>query len=198
MTPNEWDDRALDWDGNNDVQLYARNAYQSWNTKIAPLIEDLAGSRILDFGCGTGLLTKKFAAVCAEVVAVDSSAAMIDVLRKKIIDEKINNVTTLSLDLNADTIKRSTDLAEGFHIIVASSVCSFLPDYDATLTDLCALLKPGGYFIQWDWLADMPASRIQSAFDSTKLLSHSIGTEFVMNFDKGSTPVVMGIGRRPI
>lgn len=197
MMPNDWDDRAADWDANNDVQTYARNAYNSWSAKVAPLVADLPASRVLDFGCGTGLLTEKFAAVCAVVVAVDTSAAMIDVLRRKVIDAGIDNVTALPLTISADTIKKSAELAIGFDLVVASSVCSFLPDYEATLADLCSLLKPGGYFIQWDWLADMPASRIQSAFDSANLDRHSIEEVFALNSGKDSMPVVMGVGRLP-
>jgi 2-polyprenyl-3-methyl-5-hydroxy-6-metoxy-1,4-benzoquinol methylase len=195
MVPNEWDAFAAGWDANDDVHIYAQNAYDSWNRKVAPLISDIPGSRILDFGCGTGLLTEKFAAVCVQVVAVDTSAAMIDVLRGKIIDAGIDNVSALPLAINADTIRTSADLATRFHLIVASSVCSFLPDYEATLADLCSLLRPGGYFVQWDWLTDMPASRIQSAFDSANLVSHGIEEEFVMRSGSDSMPVVMGVGR---
>jgi 2-polyprenyl-3-methyl-5-hydroxy-6-metoxy-1,4-benzoquinol methylase len=197
LMPNEWDAYAADWDANDDVQIYAQDAYDSWSRKVAPLISDLPGSRILDFGCGTGLLSEKFAAVCSQVVAVDTSVAMIEVLRKKIIDAGIDNVSALPLAIDADNIDTSADLAARFHVIVASSVCSFLPDYEAALADLCTLLKPGGYFVQWDWLADMPVSRIQSAFDSSNLVSHSIEEEFVMNSGNDSMPVVMGVGRLP-
>jgi predicted TPR repeat methyltransferase len=40
------------------------------------------GERILDLGCGDGVLTKKIADIGCDVVAVDSSAAFIDSARK--------------------------------------------------------------------------------------------------------------------
>ena len=51
--------------------------------------------RILDFGCGTGLLTEKLAPLVREVIAVDTSPNMIDVLRRK----EIGNVTTICTDI---------------------------------------------------------------------------------------------------
>ena len=38
-----------------------------------------------------------------------------------------------------------------FDLIVASSVCAFVPDYQQTLSDLQLLLKEDGVFVQWDW-----------------------------------------------
>lgn len=196
-TSNEWDNFAPDWDSNDDVQIYAQKAFDLWTEKVAPLISNLPGSRVLDFGCGTGLLSERLAAVCNQIVAVDTSAAMIDVLRKKLREAEIDNVTTLSIAISATTIDESADLRNKFDMIVASSVCSFLPDYEGTLGDLSALLKPGGYFIQWDWLADMPVPRIQNAFDASGLVTHNIEEEFTMITDNESIQVVMGIGRLP-
>jgi 2-polyprenyl-3-methyl-5-hydroxy-6-metoxy-1,4-benzoquinol methylase len=194
-TSNEWDDFASGWDSNDDARIYAQRAFASWAKKVAPLISNLSGSRVLDFGCGTGLLSEKLATVCNQIVAVDTSTAMLDVLRKKIRESEISNVTTLSIAISAATIGESTELHGKFEMIVASSVCSFLPDYETTLGDLSSLLKPGGYFIQWDWLADMPVTRIQNAFDASGLVSRNIDEGFVMSSDNNSMPVVMGIGR---
>ena len=196
-TSNEWDDFASGWDSNDEARIYAQKAFASWAKKVAPLISNLPGSRVLDFGCGTGLLSEKLATVCHQIVAVDTSTAMIEVLRKKIRESEIGNVTTLSIAISAATISKSAELHGKFDMIVASSVCSFLPDYETTLGDLSSLLKPGGYFIQWDWLADMPVTRIQNAFDASGLVSHNIDEGFVMNSDKKSMPVVIGIGRLP-
>jgi len=39
---------------------------------------------LLDFGCGTGRLAASFCSMCKRVVAVDRSAASLDVLRSRI------------------------------------------------------------------------------------------------------------------
>ena len=195
MMSNEWDDYASGWDANDDVRVYAQKAFDSFTRKVAPLISDLSGSRVLDFGCGTGLLTERLAPVCDQIVAIDTSTRMIDVLRNKAIEAGIHNITVLSVCVDAATITASAELASKFDLIVASSVCSFLPDYEATLADLSSLLKPGGYFVQWDWMEDMPVTRIRSAFEASGLVDHRIKEEFVMGAGDEPMPVVMAIGR---
>ena len=196
MTPNEWDDIATGWDSNEDVQLYAEKAFDSWIRKVLPLLTNLPTSRILDFGCGTGLLTQRLAPLCHQIVAVDTSARMIDVLRRKVIKAGIENITALQIAVNTTTINEVPELVGKFDLIVASSVCSFLADYEATIGDLSCLLNPGGYFIQWDWLADMPVERIQGAFEASGLIGQVVEEAFTMNENGESMPVVMGIGKR--
>jgi len=120
---------------------------------------------------------------------------MINVLREKVKEAGIENISPLLVAINAGTINEHAEFDRKFDLIVASSVCSFLPDYEATLGDLASMLSPGGYFMQWDWLADMPVARIQSAFDGAGLICHGIEEEFAMTADEDSSPVVMGIGR---
>jgi 2-polyprenyl-3-methyl-5-hydroxy-6-metoxy-1,4-benzoquinol methylase len=195
MTSIEWDDFASGWDSNDEVRAYAEKAFDSWTQKVVPLVSDLPNRRILDFGCGTGLLTEKLAPLCGQIVAVDTSARMIDILRRKVIEAGIDNITALQIAVNTATINECPELASKFDLIVASSVCSFLQDYEATLGDLSSVMNPGGWFIQWDWLADMPVERIQGAFEASGLIGHGVEEAFTMNTEGESMPVVMGIGR---
>ncbi|MCH2163769.1 MAG: magnesium protoporphyrin IX methyltransferase [Marinovum sp.] len=48
------------------------------------LPEDLTGRRVLDAGCGTGMVTEILAARGANVVAVDISPQLIDIARKRL------------------------------------------------------------------------------------------------------------------
>jgi predicted TPR repeat methyltransferase len=123
---------------------------------------------------------------------------MINVLLRKANDSGIDNVTALQIAVNATTIDKCEELASMFDLIVASSVCSFLPNYEETVGDLTSVLNPGGCFVQWDWLAEMPADRIQNAFKGSGLLTHSIEEAFSMNTEEKSMAVIMGIGRLPL
>ena len=118
---------------------------------------------MLDFGCGTGLLTERLADSGASVLGVDTSQGMLDVLQAKIADHNWSDVHT-STELPS--------LPASFDLIVCSSVCSFLDDYPAMARTLAGLLTPGGLFVQWDWERDTSAD-----IDDTHGLSRAEITE---------------------
>ena len=195
MTSNEWNDYADDWDCNKNVHIYAQRTFELWEKKVAPLYSNLSECKVLDFGCGTGLLTEKLAARCGQIVAIDTSQKMIDVLRSKIARLGIDNVVASNVAINAESTRENSELLNNFDLIVASSVCSFLPDYVTTLCDLSLVMRPGACFVQWDWMEDMPQERIRVAFDAAGLINHDIDQAFSMKENGELMPVVMGMGR---
>jgi 2-polyprenyl-3-methyl-5-hydroxy-6-metoxy-1,4-benzoquinol methylase len=196
MNANEWDEYAGDWDVNEEVQLYAHKALDSLEKKVVPFYPSLSECRVLDFGCGTGLLTERLAGRCGQVVAVDTSEKMIEVLRNKLASSGMGNVTVSTVPIDARSIKENPELLAAFDLVVASSVCSFLHDYESSLLDISSMMKPGAYFVQWDWMENMPGKRIELAFSSSGLISQSIGQAFAMQANEDSKPVIMGVGRK--
>ncbi len=51
---------------------------------LSRLPQDLSGARVLDAGCGTGLMTTELARRGAEVVAVDISPSLIEIARQRL------------------------------------------------------------------------------------------------------------------
>lgn len=196
MTTNDWDQFATEWDANDDVREYSEKAFSSWQKKVAPALPNLSTIRVLDFGCGTGLLAEKLAAQCGQIVAVDSSPKMIEVLEKKIQRLAVTNIVASNVPINSETIQDYSLFANKFDLIVASSVCSFLPDYESALCDLSLLMNVGGWFVQWDWVSGMPGDRIREAFRVSGLVEQSIEQAFLMASNGNSAPVIMGIGRK--
>jgi 2-polyprenyl-3-methyl-5-hydroxy-6-metoxy-1,4-benzoquinol methylase len=189
---NEWDEYAKGWDVDPTVEEYASKVFSE-------LVENISieGKIVLDFGCGTGALTKLISPIAKNIVAIDPSSEMI-----KYLDEKcLTNVSTISDYLSESLVIKHPELENKFDIIVASSVCGFLPDYEATLSLLKSLLKDGGVFVQWDWLSDDDSSdmglskkRVKQAFEANQFVNTKITRPFVMNSSKGSMSVLMAHG----
>ena len=49
---------------------------------LAALLPELTGTRVLEVGCGSGRLTRKYAARARHVLAVDTDAAAIESFRR--------------------------------------------------------------------------------------------------------------------
>ncbi len=191
---DSWDDYAVEWDSNEAVVSYADRAFDSLNSAV-----DYEKPTVFDFGCGTGLLTEKLSPVANRIVALDASEKMIAELHKK----KLPNVSTLSLTLSTETIKENPALQLKFDLVVASSVCAFLPDYDATLTLIKSLMAEKGTFVQWDWLAStegdefgLTASRVKSALMNAGFKDISIIHPFSMESPEGCRDVLMAVATR--
>ena len=189
-----WDQYAEEWDTNEDVKIYSEKAYKT-------LLEtfEIEGLNILDFGCGTGLLTEKMAPFAHRILAVDSSEKMISVLK----DKRLKNVITLAVNLSEETMRANKFLQVKFDLIVASSVCAFLLDFEKTLRLLKTLLTPNGHFVQWDWLETMKDpgfgltnNRIESAFINSGFQVLSISKPFSLTSKDGEMKVIMGVAKK--
>lgn len=191
---DNWDEYAQGWENNPDAVLYSEKAFESLCNTVG-----LEGLTVLDFGCGTGLLTEKMARNASRVLGMDLSAKMIAVLENK----QLSNVDTLVVELTEETVKSNTLLQTRFDLIVASSVCAFLSDYEGTLRLLQQLLVPKGLFVQWDWLkavndADFgfTAEMVEAAFRNSGLQPMSIDTPFALDGKQGPVRVVMGVAKK--
>ena len=188
---NEWDEYAEGWDVDASVQEYAKRAFE----QLLKVVE-LDGLSVFDFGCGTGQLSQLMSPSVKEIVALDGSPEMI----KRLDQKGLSNVSTIADYLTQELIDRNPQLSGGFDLIVASSVCGFVPDYEATVGLLKSLLRDGGVFVQWDWLSKdseegMSETRVRSALESQGFVDVQISTPFEMTSSKGSMTVLMATGK---
>jgi len=190
---NEWDEYAKKWDVDPTVEEYAKNAFSALLDNI-----DINGLTVLDFGCGTGALTQLMSPTVKSIVAIDPSSEMIKLLDKK----ALNNVSSISDYLSKELVENFPELENKFDLIVASSVCGFLPDYEATLSLLKPLIKEGGVFVQWDWQSNddssemgLSSKRVKQAFEANGFVNITITSPFIMSSSKGEQPVLMAMGK---
>jgi trans-aconitate methyltransferase len=103
----------------------------------APVVELLApkpGERILDLGCGDGVLTKKLADFGCNVVAVDSSVPQVEAAKK--------------LGLNAFAVSgEELHYVEEFDAVFSNAALHWIRRADAMLAGVYRSLKPGGRFV---------------------------------------------------
>jgi ubiquinone/menaquinone biosynthesis C-methylase UbiE len=141
-TPNRFDLQAAEWDNNPGRIATAKNISETMVT-IVPVERSW---RTLDCGAGTGLLTLNLLPHVAEICATDSSASMLAQLQKKIAAAKIQNVSTLLWDADAEPCPRG-----GFDLVCSSMVLHHLRDVPSSLQRMTQAARSGG----WLAIADL-------------------------------------------
>lgn len=124
-----FDARADEWDAT--CKLRASTA-----RRLRQLLPDLAGKRIIDVACGTGVMIDFYLGEHAEhVSAIDISPKMVDIASRKFIGN--DRVTVLCGDILAADL----ELAD---VVVIYNAYPHFPDKAALVMKVFELLVPGG------------------------------------------------------
>jgi SAM-dependent methyltransferase len=103
-----------------------------------------ASDRILDLGCGTGIIARVLRerlGGAASIVGVDANTAMIEKAQSIApeLDFRVGNVMALPI-------------ADGsFDVVICQEMLQFVPDRAAALSEVRRVLSPGGRFIVSTW-----------------------------------------------
>ena len=100
----------------------------------------LSGLRILDIGCGAGLLCEPFTRLGAQVIGIDPSATNIAAARLHA------DKGHLSIAYRCTTVEEM-DVRERFDIVLAMEVVEHVTDVGVFLKRCTAMLKPGGLMV---------------------------------------------------
>src|SRR3954471_4650753 len=119
---------------------YIRDAAARKFERNVKSLNCLAGLRILDIGCGAGLLCEPLTRLGAQVIGVDASASNIAVA--KLHADKGH----LSIDYRCTTVEEM-DVRERFDIVLAMEVVEHVTDVGMFLGRCAATLKPGGLMV---------------------------------------------------
>ena len=103
----------------------------------APVLELLmpaAGERILDLGCGDGVLTEKIAATGATVIGVDAAPDMVAAARARGLDARVVAGQELAFDGEFDAV-------------FSNAALHWMRPAERVLAGVYRALKPGGRFV---------------------------------------------------
>lgn len=190
---NCWDDVAANWDAEISNQEIAEKAFESLQRLI-----NIKGLHILDFGCGTGLLSQKLSPLAKDIVALDSSEAMIEQLDHK----QLANVEPVVDILSRGLAAMHPAFRAQFDLVVASGVCYGLASYSDAADIVFSLLDKGGYFVHWDWLYDdkhrdgMTKSQVQQVLSSVGFSEVDVTTPFAIETEQGVGKILMAVAQK--
>lgn len=100
---------------------------------------DLGSGTVVDYGCGTGLVTLELARRARKAIGLDNSPAMLSVLARKAQAVGMSGVDTLEVDLVACP---APEIAAD--LVTAAMVLHHVPEVKPVVAKLAAMVAPGG------------------------------------------------------
>ncbi len=152
------------WDPESDFKpLHQINPLRlGWIQQLCPL----AGKRVLDVGCGGGILSDSMARVGAQVLGIDLSTKPLRVAELHAMEAGTEGVEYREIAVEA----LADEQPAGFDVVTCMEMLEHVPDPASVVRACAALVKPGG----WVFLSTL--NRNAKAF-----LLAIVGAEYVMN-----------------
>jgi trans-aconitate methyltransferase len=119
------------------AENYAEHAHfvPALGQPVLELLKVRPGERVLDLGCGDGVLTEKISAAGAIVVGVDASGEMVSAARKRGIDARLADGAAL-------------EFSREFDAVFSNAALHWMKENpDAVIAAVARALKPGGRFV---------------------------------------------------
>lgn len=97
---------------------------------------------VLDFGCGTGLISNEIADNVKFIHAVDISSKMIEIAKNKTENRKIQNIDFIHSTIFDERFKRGS-----YDVVLAFYILHLLEDSQKSIQRLNDLIKPDGLIV---------------------------------------------------
>jgi 2-polyprenyl-6-hydroxyphenyl methylase / 3-demethylubiquinone-9 3-methyltransferase len=107
----------------------------------AKRLDALAGLRILDIGCGGGILSEPLARLGADVVGADPAKANVEAARLHAAEAGV------AVDYRASTAEALADAGERFDVVLAMEVVEHVADLSLFIKRCAEMVKPGGLMV---------------------------------------------------
>ncbi len=131
---SRWWDRSGDWKALHDINPLR----MEFITRQA----SLDGARVLDIGCGGGILSESLAEAGARVTGIDAGAETLEIARQHARE------SGLSIDYRRGTVEAlASPGLEKFDVITCMELLEHVPDPRSIISACARLLNPGGNLI---------------------------------------------------
>jgi 2-polyprenyl-6-hydroxyphenyl methylase/3-demethylubiquinone-9 3-methyltransferase len=101
----------------------------------------LAGKRVLDIGCGGGILSDSMARKGADVTGIDLSTKALKVAQLHALEAGTQNVSYREISAEA----LAQEQPAGFDVVTCMEMLEHVPDPSSVVRACSALVKPGGW-----------------------------------------------------
>ncbi|MDD2178175.1 bifunctional 2-polyprenyl-6-hydroxyphenol methylase/3-demethylubiquinol 3-O-methyltransferase UbiG [Acidovorax sp. D2M1] len=126
----------------------------------------LAGKRVLDVGCGGGILADSMARKGADVLGIDLATKALRVAQLHALEAETQNVQYREISAEAMALEQPA----GFDVVTCMEMLEHVPDPASVVRACATLVKPGG------WVFFSTINRNAKAF-----LLAIVGAEYVLN-----------------
>ncbi|WP_410210594.1 bifunctional 2-polyprenyl-6-hydroxyphenol methylase/3-demethylubiquinol 3-O-methyltransferase UbiG [Aquirhabdus sp.] len=131
------------WDANSEFRpLHQINPLRlNWISDHVDASIGLAGKRVLDVGCGGGILAESMARRGANVLGIDMGLAPLAVGRLHAEQENVQDIEYRQIPVE----ELAVEMPEQFDVVTCMEMLEHVPD-PASIVEACMrLVKPGGY-----------------------------------------------------
>ena len=134
---SKFNDLAKIWDSN-PARVKGAMTFVDKLKKFLP--KDLSSYDVLDYGCGTGLVSFGFANDVKSILGLDNSSGMVDVYNQKAKQIGMNNIKSEIHDINTQDLQENK-----FDLIVTNMTMHHIKDTKGFIQKLSNSLRPNGY-----------------------------------------------------
>lgn len=131
-----FDEKAGGWDNDPKKIMRAERVAEA----IRETVPLKPGFRVLEYGCGTGLLGFSLLPYVGHLVLADSSVGMLEIVDEKIAAAGSDRARSLRLDLCHDPVPQ-----QRYDLVCSLMTLHHVGDYQRLLEKFFRLLDPGGY-----------------------------------------------------